>query len=312
MVNDVNMEMHKLYHLGYWGIALATISSLFFASGFTIQKIIINTTHRRKYHINSSLSNDINIKGYGILSDENDDEMMRSMRLAGYAYILIGILLRLITDVLLPLSTISALSSLTIVVSYILESVFLASSSFQGSASSSQRQWSLLIGLILLIFGILLCLHGGNYIDGIYNLHDLSRLFSRSLCIYLTIACLVIIFILRRYQSMKILYTNHTFEIIYLSFTSACYASGLNIFTKAIFEVIKYSMIQGQMMGNILSWEILGYTSLAVALALGKLMYVGYGMTTYHPMLFLPAYHVSLVSVSLINRSDDDDDVYIY
>ncbi len=81
--------------------------------------------------------------------------------------------------------------------------------------------------------------------------------------------------------------------LLYLSFTTACLATILNILTKAIFEVLKYSIIHGGIIGNFISWDILFYSIIATGFSIAKMVYVGYGLADYHHMLFLPIYHVS-------------------
>lgn len=226
-----------------------------------------------------------------------------SMRIAGMSYVTIGYFLRVIIDCLLPLSLVAPLSALTIIFSHIFDSVFIHN-------AAPSRGIMYCVGFSLV--GIGLCLHGGNYIDGFYNISQISSLYFKSSSYMYAFLCLLVCFILRQLSftsdlpfvkdtwTYLIAYINHSkpslqssMGLFYVSFITASIAMIFNVFMKGIVEIVKYSLIHGPIIGNLISFEIVLYIIAAAIAGFTKMMYVGYGLSQYNHLVFLPIYHVS-------------------
>ena len=276
----VNPLISKSLELGIWGIVISIIAAVFTSAGLCLQKVV----HKR------------------ILNNpELAPAHKHPLYLAGVAYVALGLILKTALDFLLPLSTVAPLSAQTVVYSTFFEYLFL-----DGELSRIS-----IISLIFVIIGIIVSMMGANIDDGSgYNLHDLWHLFMTETCVILSGSLLAIIIGLREIfksppsaassSSSSPSSIKNALGLLYLSFCSAVFAGWFGTASKALVELIKYAFLHGMHTSDAKRsgiWIVLIFLPL---LGIPKLRYVGYALSEYHHLQFLPLYQSLTIAANVM------------
>jgi len=269
-----NPLIGKSLELGIWGIVISIIAAVFTSAGLCLQKVV----HKRILN-NPDLA----------------PAHKHPLYLAGVAYVALGLILKTSLDFLLPLSTVAPLSAQTVVYSTFFEYLFL-----DGELSRIS-----IISLIFVIIGIIVSMMGANIDDGSgYNLHDLWHLFMTETCVILSGSLLAIIIGLREIfkspPSASSSSIKNALGLLYLSFCSAVFAGWFGTASKALVELIKYAFLHGMHTSDAKRsgiWIILIFLPL---LGIPKLRYVGYALSEYHHLQFLPLYQSLTIAANVM------------
>lgn len=271
---DGNPLINKSLELGIWGIVISIIASLFTSAGLCLQKVV----HKR---INNN--------------PDLAPAYKHSLYLAGVAYVALGLILKTFLDFLLPLSTVAPLSAQTVVYSTFFEYLFL-----DGELSRIS-----MISLAFIVIGIIVSAIGANIDDGSgYNLHDIWNLFMTETCVVLSGTLLAIIIGLREFfkspPSSSTTPIFNTLRLVYLSFCSAIFAGWFGTTSKALVELIKYAFLHGMHTSDAKRsgiWIIIAFLPL---LGIPKLRHVGYALSEYHHLQFLPLYQSFTIAANVM------------
>ena len=271
----VNPLISKSLELGIWGIVISIIAAVFTSAGLCLQKVV----HKRILN-NPDLA----------------PAHKHPLYLAGVAYVALGLILKTSLDFLLPLSTVAPLSAQTVVYSTFFEYLFL-----DGELSRIS-----IISLIFVIIGIIVSMMGANIDDGSgYNLHDLWHLFMTETCVILSGSLLAIIIGLREIfksppSSSSSSSIKNALGLLYLSFCSAVFAGWFGTASKALVELIKYAFLHGMHTSDAKRsgiWIVIIFLPL---LGIPKLRYVGYALSEYHHLQFLPLYQSLTIAANVM------------
>ena len=162
-----------------------------------------------------------------------------------------------------------------------------------------------LISLAFIVIGIIISAIGANIDDGSgYNLHDIWDLFMTETCIVLSGTLLAIIIGLREFfKTSPSISTTPLFNILrltYLSFCSAIFAGWFGTTSKALVELIKYAFLHGMHTSDAKRsgiWIIIIFLPL---LGIPKLRHVGYALSEYHHLQFLPLYQSFTIAANVM------------
>ena len=249
------------------GICLSISSAVFIASGICMQKIYA----RRKRE--------------GIVSSSAHKD---TTYLNGIVYVGIGLMMKIPIFILVPQTSIAALSAQN----------FLYTSALDYLVLSTKMTKLTLLSAVAVTFGLILTLiEDENSEDISYSIEDIMQLFFSYQSVVLTISTIAFMICMMELFRVSQFEASSNLRLFYISAVAGLFAAWFGTAIKATFEVIFYDYSSHNNFTFQFSWLIL----LIVTIILGfyKMKFTSSALKEFSSFRFLPLYQVTTILITI-------------
>jgi hypothetical protein len=244
------------------GILLSISSAIFIASGICMQKIYAKR------------------KREGIISSPAFKDLTY---LNGIVYVGIGLVMKIPIFIIVPQTSIAALSAQNFLYTSALDYLVLA------TKMTKLTLWS----AVAVTFGLILTLvEDDNSEDVSYSIEDIIQLFFSNRSVILTISTIAFMICMMELFRVSQFETSSNLRLFYISSVAGLFAAWFGTVLKATFEVLYYDYSSPNNLTFRSSWLLL----LIVAVILGfyKMKFTSSALKEFNSFRFLPLYQVIL------------------
>jgi hypothetical protein len=199
-----------------------------------------------------------------------------------------GLLLKVLLDMLLPQSANAPLSAQTILYTSIFEYLFL----------DGDMKRVTVAALVIMSLGIVLATLGANTIDGEYSLRDLFNLYERAISIIATAALAALVLTIREIARASSSTFSDVKGLIYMSVAAGAFSGWLGTATKSVAEVVKFAFLHGMNKEDAKHSGLWFLVLSLPLLGLPKLRFVALALMEFHPAQFLPLYQAASMAAN--------------
>ena len=209
-----------------------------------------------------------------------DPKYKRTEYMIAIILVFVGMGCKIINFGILPLSTMAALSSLTVIFTKLSEVYFL----------DEEISYKLFLCMLLIFIGNIIIIKFSDLTEENYSLNQIITLFLHENCITFTISISTIIILLTiTLNYIQISYQSKT-GLLFICTVCAILSAWTSVISKAIVEVVLHAIFNDTT--EFFSMTMFIFFGILMLLLKLKSRVIQFGLFRFHSVLFLPTYQV--------------------